>query len=703
MTGCIDILAASDRPHIRGPLVVDTETSGLYADDGARVSVVSMAFEVRGNDVDSWEGAGFQVRNTDWVPLSEPAHGMHNRAWVAFCALPFDQGISGKPDDHGQLELWSSSAANLQAQDWQRLLFVLKTHPGGLVFQNAKFDLEKLRVGVREERWSWNQSSNRSWGAGVELENAVVWDTALASQEIWPRHSASLDATAKRLFGVGKEGADVIKQFLKQHKLAPGRYDLVPWEVMEPYAGRDAIATWQIWRWQRELVETGMLTEQKRENIQRALDVMRVLYHMERRGLPYDAVYSLKMLKKLDERARGAENELPFYPPTLASAKKFFFGNEDEWKSVAKRGRIGPEMAPYSVTEKGSPQLTAEIVDRMVADGVEHAATWSRYQKISTASSMWYRGYADAIGPDGRLRTYFRQYGTASSRFSVERVNLQAIPHDYRLSGYESLSGLLTPRQLVAAAVIKDMPNWSLWEMDLEQAELRVAALWAACGPMLLAISQGRDLHGETAQSLFNVDQNHPDWSHYRQIGKRGNFTLCFGAGPKTFRAMVAKETGVILSEAEARRIVNEWNDLYPEYKEAIRRHTNVVEDRIHKFGFGWLTLAGGARRYFSPGEETHKAFNQRVQGSLAQYGIRWMIATDRYLMGTDIDERARRDKIGEAGLLLVIHDSQVVLLPKDEEQTHLRECKDLGLAQWKEWFGDEKSGVPGGIDAKKW
>src|SRR6185295_9947224 len=100
-----------------------------------------------------------------------------------------------------------------------------------------------------------------------------------------------------------------------------------------------------------------------------------------------------------------------------------------------------------------------------------HAETYAEYRRLSNAASMWYEGYANAIGQDGRLRTYFRQNGTRSSRFSVERVNLQAIPQDYRLSDHSALDGIITPRGIIGNAVPE---GWRLFELDLAQAELRV-------------------------------------------------------------------------------------------------------------------------------------------------------------------------------------------------------------------------------------
>jgi len=335
----------------------------------------------------------------------------------------------------------------------------------------------------------------------------------------------------------------------------------------------------------------------------------------------------------------------------------------------------------------------------MVNDQMPFAKEWAEYKKVTGAASMWYDGYADKMGKDGRLRTSFRQNGTVSHRFSVERVNLQAIPQDYRLSSHSVLEGIPTPRQLIAEAVKRGIPGWKLWELDLAQAELRVAAQFAGCVKMLRMITEGSDLHTFTTEALFGIKPDHKDFGKYRQVGKRGNFSLIFGSGGDTFRKMVSKETGIILTEPQAHRIVRDWNGLYPEFSHAIEKHMNRVTARQAKYGYGWIDLLNGERRWFGQYEDAHKAFNQRVQPNLAQFGIEWMLATERVISESQVPRRAATDGIGGAGLLLTIHDSQVLLLPDDEAGDQIaQECAQAGRRIWATWFD-----VPGDVDAKVW
>lgn len=690
-----------------GPASVDTETSGLFADDGARASTVSVAWEdIDGEWMDFLEGNSQEDRVT-WG-IEEHAPGQ--QAMIVSIAWPFDQGVEGKPEDNGQERLWPD-AENLPEEEWVALIewLVLVGEEFGLTFHHAKFDCEKFRVGTRH-----------GW-AGKDLMDLCDWDTQNGCDLLWPtlldpttnRFTNSLKPTYAALYGVEEtREAEEVKTYLRKSKLPAGRWDLIPWSIIGKYADKDARMTcvlrlrqeWDIenhkvceWLWgsatevyvdeqEEPIKKIAPDVSSVYEKLWRRLETSKVLYRMEWRGLPYDEATSREAADMCRERAAALEPQLPF-EPTINAAKEFFFSD-----AVTPRGHKGLDMVPYSVTEKGAPQLTAEILARMVDDDIPHAQTWAEWSKVSSAASMWYEGYADKMGQDGRLRCAFRQNGTVSTRFSVERINLQAIPQDYRLSEYSILDGIPTPRDLIKSAV-STMPEWKSYELDLAQAELRVGAMFAECERMLQMIHDGADLHTFTTKALFpDVDPDDPLFeSKWRQVGKRGNFSLQFGSGWDTFAKMVSKETGIILPEYEARRIVKDWNALYPEYNRAIKKHQAKVVQRQVRHKYAWLEAANHERRWFSAYEEAHKSFNQRVQANLAQFAIDWMLRTDHYLRSQGLDD----NPLNMGGLILTIHDSQMLLLPAGPEGEKMAEtCANFGRELWKDMF----PGVPGDV-----
>lgn len=688
------MLAEEGAPPPVGRVAYDTETSGLHVDgdgvdgEGARVATASICWQ----DTDD----GF------WKPYCTPESGLTYAvemirpgyyAPLVAIAWPFDQGVEPIEDEtpkrefkgQGALPLYPNST-NLPSREWRALLDVLLLSE--LVMHPMKFDCMMTRAGVR--RWP---------GVGADLEPRTTWDTQNVCDLLWPLEKKGLKATHDRLWPDSDYGdaAKAVRDYLRKAKLPAGRWDLVPWEVIGPYATMDARMTKKIeLRQQLELQQGGGVPWMDRVSahslVDRRMETSRVLYAMERRGLPYDEQLSRKTADQARKVADRLAKKLPFPPK---DAKRFFFDKTYESPS----GATGLGLVPYEMTApskthpNGQPSLTAEVLGRMVEDGVPYAEDFAVFTKIETAISMWYIGYADKTAADGRLRTVFRQNGTRSSRFSVERINLQAIPHDYRMSGYSELEGVLSPRQIISRTIQEHYEGWVLWEMDLQQAELRIGADMSRCIPMLEMMENGDDLHGYTTRELFSIDESNPTWGQKRQVGKRGNFSLGFGSGARTFREMISKETGMRLEERESQRIVHDWNQLFPEWKRAIDKHSRRVDQRRRKHGAGWIQVFNGERRWFQPYEESHKAFNQRVQTSLAQYGIDWLIEAEQIIEPTGWGRQG-------AGLILPIHDSLNVLTPDNGDgQAVIESIAESGRRLWKRTF----PGVTGGVDVKRW
>lgn len=624
-----------DRPRslprpsqVVGPVAVDCETSGLHKDDGARVSAVSVAFRVEG----------------DPVPYS--------------AAFPFGQG----PED---------ASLDLGRAEWRHLMRWLSSAGGGLVGHNIRFDVLQLA----------NQSINGY--PGVDLLDRVISDTWVVAAELWPEQkSHALKKLAVKLWG---GDADEEQRALAPHlgpKTNP-RFDLVPWEVMEPYARADAELTLALHEHLQQWLKYNSMAG---GFIGQEMDILKCLARMEQAGLPYLPEVSRECGRQLDSQVKELEAKLPF-KNTPARAKKYFFeSGEMDLGAPSGQPVQGLGLPVVDRTPSGQPKLTASVVQRLVRDGAPHAAELQTVSRYRSACSKWYFPFADRAGADGRVRTSFRHVGgTKSGRFSASRINLQAVPKDYALH-----LPVKTPRQIVAEAVER-LPGWQLWELDLEQAELRLAAMDAQCDSMLDVIREGRDPHGETASALFGVAPGDDQWDFYRSISKRANFSLIFGSGPATFQEMLANQAGVELPLEQVRRIVYDWRDLYPQFGWRIDECMAEVD------AAGFVRMTTGRKRYYARGEDSHSAFNQRIQGSLAEYGKRWLIETDRNLR--HLRQRGVDEGIGLGGLVLVVHDSQVLLLPDEVADESVRQVQADAKRLWDEMFPK----VPGGTDASRW
>lgn len=537
-------------------------------------------------------------------------------------AFPFDQGTVDKPGQPMALFDEMEREINLPEAEWEYLLEWLSRQR--LVFHNAKFDLHMLRAGTR------------AW-AGRDLEPALAWDTMIVHREIEPTLPLGLKEIGQRwaLLGGGeREHEKRLKDWLRRNKKGTGRWDLAPWDLVGPYAAVDAQITLALALLQMALIAEGWA---KPWLVDHRLEVLRVLYRMERRGIGYDAAGSLDVADQILRQIAEREKDLPFRN-TLNAAKEYFFGKAGDGK--------GGQCLPYKVTDRGTPQLDEEVLRKMVKDEVPWAAEYAEISKMERAVSMWYQGYPEKIGGDGRLRTVFNQTKVKSGRMSSERMNLQAIPKENK-----TVEGLPTVRSFIRAR-----EGHRLWNLDLSQAELRVAARYAGCTRMMQMLAEGADLHSITTQQVMNVDQDHPNFKVLRDIGKRLTFGGIFQIGGRTFQATLSKLTGIELPLAECEHFVSEWRSMYPEFGRAYRNSERFVLNN------GYMVLLPGteyeSRSWFGPHDWPNTGWSRKVQGSLAEFMQVWLVETERQMADAGVSE----------AMVLSVHDSIVLELPDDPD-----------------------------------
>jgi DNA polymerase I-like protein with 3'-5' exonuclease and polymerase domains len=601
-------------PDLEGLYVaVDTETSGLFVDDGARVSIVSVA----------------------WRESGQPRLG----AGIVTYAFPFDQGRYAEKT--GTTESAFDVDYNLDQTEWEFLLQWLTKH--NLIMHNAKFDLHMLRTGTRH--WT-----------GVNLVDQVIWDTQVTHNLFEPLLTSSLKPTSARLFGedVVQESRDIQNALRKQGTGLTKRYDLVDWSIVGPYAAQDTALTLRLYEWQQRRLETddqhlGVLA-------QREVDLMKVLYKMETRGIGFDAERAEQSASKLRALKIKLQEQLPF-KPTLPAAKQYYFGD------------LG--LIPSKVGASGAPSLDNETIKKLAKKNTPHAETFLRWTEVKSALEKWYDNWGSMVGPDGRLRTSFRQTKVVSGRLSVERVQLQAIPHDYQLNqlfgeGVEGVRAFFQPKE-----------GHQLWEIDISQAEIRVATAVAHCQNMRDRLEAGQDAHDATTQLVFGIEKDDPEWDKYRSVGKRLTFGMLYGAGVRTTREQIKLYTGVDASEGQVREWVEAYRTAFPEFVQAARYADNAVQKR------GYVRLITGRLRHWGLDEQGHKAFNAVIQGGVAE--------TMKIAM---IEVETRFPDI----LLLQIHDSMVIEVPDAVAQSVVIQVRDTLTQIFESMFNIEFK-----ADYKQW
>ena len=637
--------ALPDPATLIGPVAVDTETSGLFTDDGARLCVVSVAYRTTSAPA---------VIESQAFPFDQG-----RAADKGFEVARLKSGISKAKLSEEELVAWEVDV-NLPWYEWQFLLDWLQQAGAavGLLGQNWKFDLHMLRVGTRH--WP-----------GVDLDPYTVWDTQITNKVLDPTEPTGLKPTAARIWGAAEaeEAASVREALVLCKKIYAlrqehgPRYDLLPWDVIGPYAAQDAVLTLRLAELQNERLESG---EGSWFGAEQQLDLSRVLYRMERRALgPFDAETADAVAKRLEARIEELGAQLPFQPPSTPAAAKYFF--EDLGLSPWLANEVPRGVDKYGKKRPG--ELSIGIARRMAEAGVPGAAEYAEYTRLKTANQMHYRGYVDLMGPDRRLRTNFRQAHVKSDRMSVERFQAQALPKHLGLE----LDGepLPEPRTLFLVPTGVRRVN-----LDLSQAELRIAAKRAGCQPMIELLESGGDVHGDAARKIFGIDDSHPEWSLKRDIAKRTVFGGLFSIGPRTFQGTLLKLANVHMPLSECSKIVYGFREAYPEYESAYNEWMEYVQ--VH----GNVPTVRGLRSWFTPMDWPRTAWNRVVQGSLAVFVADWLIEVERMTEHLD-------------ALVLTVHDSVVLDLPEDQADQIIADVQAMTAELWLRYFG-----ISGGCQA---
>jgi DNA polymerase-1 len=584
-----------------------------------------------------------------WVALdTETTNGLHfdppelsrcavvSLAWrspksgrIEAKSLPFSFG----PGRGAQLTLDLEPDPNLDETAWVYLLEWLRNKR--LIMHNGKFDCHIMATGT--DHWP-----------GQAFEKQLAWDTVLGSHELDPGSEAGLDFLERRLKYLDKDS----RSDWLMSKKDRANVNKMPWPQADRYAAWDAEVTYVAFEDQAERFQQG---EGDYNGFRIEMELSRTLFRLERRGIGYDAAQSAQIAKDIRKHENQIKKNLPF-KSTLHGAKKYYF------KTLG--------LTSAEQTAGGQPKLDDSEVMRLVAQNAPYAKDFQLLRKLETARSKWYESYAEMCGWDGRLRTSFSQAKVISGRLSATRVNLQAIPHDYQLPEIKEL-GFPSPR-----ALFKPKAGKTLFELDLSQAELRVAAQEARCESMLELVKNGADIHGTVATQLFDDHPGTDTWDFNRSIGKRADFSFIFGVGPEGFQDALVKYADIYLSLPECQRVVARWRKLYPEFGSTIHRYMDAANHH------GYVRLVNGRVRHFRSWEEQHKAFNQWVQGSLAELMKRWLIEADKEYPGI---------------VLLTIHDSLVLEVP-NQETDRVQEIQRLGEKIGTDWFE-----VPMVVDVKEW
>lgn len=752
-TGTLGNLLRGIQPEILGRTIqLDTESSGLFVDGDwkdappARVSVVSLAWD---------------TEHIEHSPECEDWRWGEGGLGACFCepeptiitnslALPFDQGrIGGKPgnwsdelDGYEILPHTDKCVAgvghyvttpmpeghctcapwNLNTADWFALCEWLTQWR--IDFHNLKYDLHIMNAGLRTVPDS-----------GINLIDQANWDSMLAQGIINPLETSSLKPTSERLFGDDSRDEErAIKEALKKNGVGlTWRYDLLAWDVMGPYASKDTRLTNRLKKWQQDQIDQYVVDSTDVKLIRAEFELAKTLFKMECRRFGFDIEKMRAQTVMLQRAAAELAKTLPFQPVNVNQAKKYFYGPVSE-------GGLG--LTPLKVTdvctvctynrEKGiqrkntkkplcpgdrhswAASLDTEVSARLAADKVPNADVWVQLAQIESALSKWYKAWPyKAVKTDEgwRLMTNFRQGriesdrkgmtsgGAISGRLSAERIQAQGFPDDYKIPEF-----ITPPKKLIQGKVAhcphcEQITQHEDWELDISNAEVRVAA-WLMQSPSLAKACATGNVHSANCRMMFgellrathpgapspDLDlETHPEWGMYRKIAKTTVLGLFFGAGIRTLRAQIEKATGRDFPESKVQEFKAMTLAVIPEWRYVSNRMQRKADKSLG--GIGYIKLVNGRKRWFGWAERTHKAFNSGTQGGVAETMKAFMLWVEANYPGVMINQ---------------VHDSLWLELCPCRSTEVLADIQREGERLFTETFSTDFLRIPFTLDTKR-
>lgn len=310
-------------------------------------------------------------------------------------------------------------------------------------------------------------------------------------------------------------------------------------------------------------------------------DFNRLTYRMMARGFPINESLLEQRIKEQRTEFRRRQLILADHgiPNVMSRAKVL---NRLKSLGIAVEGVGAKELEPYA---------HLEIVDHVVIAGQLASNLGSRLEV--------YQSYQH----NGRLHSEWHPFGTASYRMVAKDPNLMAQPlKDREGRAYPPLAEIFVTEEEYVL------------QLDIAQAEFRLAAMIAGANSMAKYLDGGSDPYMEMARQAYQQAN-----SETRQNAKRATLASIYEEGPLTF----SRKHGVSLDEAT--RILTDFRSAFPEIKAMSRIYQSYAEK--HRF----INLWTGRQIFFAPDDDRlYRAFNQEVQGGIAELMRHFMLDFDK-------------------------------------------------------------------------
>jgi DNA polymerase-1 len=492
-------------------------------------------------------------------------------------------------------------------------------------------DMGVLKIG-HDLKFAWQMFALR----GIEM--AAYDDTMLMSYALDAgRQNHALASLAESIF---THAAVEIDTLLKAGKTKIA-FDSVGIDQAAAYAAERADIVLRLWQVLKpRLPAEHVLTVY--ETLERPL--LRVLAHMERRGISIDRDVLSRLSGEFAQEAAGLEAEIK------ALAGEAINPGSPKQLGDILFGKLG--LPGGTKTKTGQWSTGARALEELAEQGHELPQKILDWRQVSKLKSTYTDALPGFVNPKThRVHTSYALASTTTGRLSSSEPNLQNIP-------IRTEDGRKIRRAFIAA------PGTKLVSADYSQIELRLLAEIAGITPLQKAFREGVDIHAMTASEMFGVPVKGMP-ADVRRRAKAINFGIVYGISAFG----LANQLGIGREEAGA--YIKKYFERFPGIRDYIEESKKFAKEN------GYVTTLFGRKCHYPDIRASNAsirsfneraAVNARLQGSAADIIRRAMIRMEGALA---------KHKLA-AQMLLQVHDELVFEVPDAEVEKSLPVIKKV-------------------------
>ena len=439
-----------------------------------------------------------------------------------------------------------------------------------------------------------------------------------------------------------KEVAKVFKEWQNETPRADD-YRLLNRQNVTEYAHYDVIYTLRIW-----LELHPIIKERKQEQaFETEVNLIPSLYTLEKTGTYFDLDYAYKAkenTKKYIRKLRTKFKKLIGANITTGQherIKEIIFNKYNINLSTTSADTLNKALG-MSINEEAKEIFKIIIELRSLEKWYPtYILRWIK--EVEKHGNILYPTYNATGAVTGRISSDFQQF----PRDPLKTIDGEELFHPREM--------FITPKDydiFFFDYAAMEMRLLAIYTVFVAQGDLNLCRVFK---PFKCHIKEGAyyldedpskkweplDPHGLTTKNAFDIIEEHPEFKHFRYLGKRANFAVIYGATGKK----IAETLNLTLQDGN-----NLYNGFFKAFPK-VRDYVQYVETHIRTHGYA-ENLFG--RKYY--GINAHKARNYLIQGSGADY-------TKRLL--PELVELLKGHKSKVQGYL---HDEFSFLIHKDEK-----------------------------------